>query len=471
MPSTHAENQSHYVPSLRVIELEKENRLLRKRVEEQDQEIAVLKQEIQDLKLRVAELAELLFRQKKSKKENDKEGTFEDGSTGQPSAPRTPRSTESYRRPAPSEGEVTKREEYTLQSCTHCGGHLEKLEVRNIFTEDIPEVKKEVIQRIINRYLCNDCRLKQSAIPVPPGHDVRLGSRVRKYVLYHTYILNTSYRDIIRSLLDYYGMHISEGEIQEIQQESAQKLTPTYNGIHEELLQQEAINGDETGWKIKGERNYLWGLCSPTTTAILFHIATRGKGVIEKLLRTFSGCLTTDCYPAYKNLLNLVHQVCWVHILRTVRDLACMPELSAEQTRSVKNFYAGLAILYQDVKDALAEPFDEKKRSEMSEQFITRLRALNPLLPCDTPKKLKNIKLLTQEYEREMFTCLKFKTALPENNLAERALRHVVLKRKRSFGSQTEKGARIFAINASVILTLWRRFPNTFLLELGKALR
>jgi len=457
---------SIYRPSLRVIELERENHQLRKQLnkvqKENGEEVNELKQIIQDLKIQIAELQQIVFKKRATKKEKDN-NKGNDKSNGKDSNYK-PRSRDSYRREKPKEYEVTKQEDYFLEACTNCGGSLEETVTKTIYIEDIPEIKKEVIKQLIHVYLCLDCNKEQSKIPVPKGHHVKIGRRVRSHILHHTYILNTSYRDIVRSLWDYYHIKISEGEIQKIQEESAKKFLPTYNDIHEELLEQESVNCDESSWAIRGIKNYIWGLFSPTTDAVLFFVGSRGKTNIEKLLKDFKGCLTTDCYAAYKNLLNIFHQICWVHILRN------RPELSEEQQQSAKNFHYELGIIYQKLKQILDEPFDENKREKAQKRFLKRLRQINKLLPCDTPKKLKNIKLLTQEYEQELFTCLQFKTALPENNLAERNLRHVVLKRKRSFGSQSEKGARIYAINCSVMLTLWRRYPETFFQELEGAL-
>ena len=50
-----------------------------------------------------------------------------------------------------------------------------------------------------------------------------------------------------------------------------------------------------------------------------------------------------------------------------------------------------------------------------------------------------------------------------DNNKAERALRHLVIKRKISFGSKTQRGAETTSILASVILSLkWNNPENWF---------
>lgn len=137
---------------------------------------------------------------------------------------------------------------------------------------------------------------------------------------------------------------------------------------------------------------------------------------------------------------------------------------------SAKEFHQALQVIYHDLKLALAEEFEMNKRTTQELQFQKRVTAINQLLPGDTAKKLKNIKLRTQEYCKELFTCLHYQIALPENNLAERSLRHLVLKRKRSFGSNTANGVSIFATNFSVVYSLWKKFPQTFFPALSKAL-
>ncbi|MEK7561223.1 MAG: transposase [Patescibacteria group bacterium] len=63
------------------------------------------------------------------------------------------------------------------------------------------------------------------------------------------------------------------------------------------------------------------------------------------------------------------------------------------------------------------------------------------------------------------FTCLLHEGIPPDNNKAERALRHLVLKHKISFGSCTQRGADTLSILASVLLSLWWRKPQNFFQE------
>lgn len=457
-----------YSPSLRVIELEKENHHLRKQLKKRDERIAHLEQQIQDLQMQLTQLQTLVFKKKRipPNDPDDDVPTNPTGSMGQQT-----RSPSSYRRPTPLLEEITHIQDHTLDRCTHCHSiQLEAVDTRSIYVEDIPAVKKEVIHHQIHLYRCVDCGQTQSAQPLPRGSQVLLGSRVKARVLYLAYILHCSDTDIIRYLWNTYQLKISEGEIHYIQRQSAQHLRPHYNGIRDTLNQQETTHLDETGWQVGKEKQYAWGRVSPTTPEVLIQIGTRGKGNAEEILKGFSGCLTTDCYTAYKHLAGIAHQICWVHILREAKDVARSPYLTVAQQRSAQDFHQHLQVLYHDLKQQLAQPFNPDQRSVDAQNLQKRLGQINGLLSCDTPKKLKNIKLRTQEYTKELFTCLLYRAALPENNLAERSLRHLVLKRKRSFGSATAKGAGIFVVNFSVVYSVWKKFPDTFFPKLQEAL-
>ena len=62
------------------------------------------------------------------------------------------------------------------------------------------------------------------------------------------------------------------------------------------------------------------------------------------------------------------------------------------------------------------------------------------------PKPLANLKVLLVKYNRALFTCLKLEGMPCDNNRAERGLRPLAIKRKKSFGSRTEQGAHAMEI-------------------------
>ena len=80
----------------------------------------------------------------------------------------------------------------------------------------------------------------------------------------------------------------------------------------------------------------------------------------------------------------------------------------------------------------------------------------------DDPKKLITYKNSLERYSNKYFVCILKHWIPPDNNKAERMLRHIVLKRKNCNGSITEKSAKYMSINYSVLLSLYWKDSSEF---------
>ena len=78
------------------------------------------------------------------------------------------------------------------------------------------------------------------------------------------------------------------------------------------------------------------------------------------------------------------------------------------------------------------------------------------------PAPLVKLKESLRRNKGEYFTFLNHKGIPIDNNKAERALRHLVIKRKISFGSKTQRGAETTSILASIILSLKWNDPRSW---------
>ena len=79
-----------------------------------------------------------------------------------------------------------------------------------------------------------------------------------------------------------------------------------------------------------------------------------------------------------------------------------------------------------------------------------------------TIKKLNVLANSMEDYRNRFFACVREEGVSPDNNKAERKLRGLVLKRKNSFGTKTEKGDRILEINYSVLMSAWWQDRDNF---------
>ena len=181
---------------------------------------------------------------------------------------------------------------------------------------------------------------------------------------------------------------------------------------------------------------------------------SRGKGNVEKLMEDFKGFVITDDYGAYRKLKK--HQLCWAHLIRKFRDLAKSSELEEKQRLHCKNEYQKLCLIYDDLKN--------DKNIKRYNEFVKRLNELSMIKKLD-PKKLVRTKTTLRKNIPKYLTCLSDSRIPLTNNQAERSLRHLVLKRKISFGSLTKRTADNLAVLMSSLMSLKQRYQSDFFLE------
>ena len=447
--------------------LQKENKILKTKQEK-------LTQEIESLKLIVEELRLMIFGKGKSKNKNggndNSEGSLEK-LTGSDNKTRKKanRLRSSYRRAKPDDKDVTSTKKHTLTNCPDCGSLLKQLKLIHRYTEDIEELSKlhkklkKITKHIITTGYCSKCKKRQSAIDIQPQVSC-LGENVKKLIAYLAIIMRLSYEQIQSLVKDLTGIKISDGEIAIVLQKQAKKLKPEKDRLFNRIRGQPGVHYDETGWKVQKEEqgNYAWvATGTKGKEAVFLFGQSRGKGNAKKLQgKTDSHIGISDNYGAYKNMFKL-HQLCCAHPNRKLRDLKNSVSLSTDRQKICAKTHNAFGELYKDLRRTLAIKYNKNKWLKKREKYIIRLKDLSEIKPGE-PLKLKTIKKELNTNAKKYFTCL-LKPGIPaDNNKAERCLRHVVLKRKMSFGSKTQKGADTMAILSSTMLSKWWDKPENF---------
>jgi transposase len=294
--------------------------------------------------------------------------------------------------------------------------------------------------------------------------EVTLGIEVKLLINYQVYILRMSYSQVTDMLWDLYRLSIASGEITNVLAFSAIRLKGAYARLEKRILENKSLHLDEAQWQTGKDKNYVWVVAAGESEECLFLTGkNRGKGNVEKLLKAYEGVRVTDCYAAYKNLPGK-HQVCWVKFLRKARDLSTNSNLSEEKRAFSKEVHRDLGLLYREVKTIIASEIAGEEKEKLIPSLKGKIEGITDKIEKSPLhiKKLSNLRDLLLEYEDQLFTCIDHVGVEPNNNKAERKLRHLVLKRKNSFGTKTEKGNELFSINASVLLSVWWQERDEF---------
>ena len=418
---------------------------------------------IEALTLRIEELSEMVFGRKRGDKDDDDQRPKDD-QDGSPPTPKQPRLPASYRRPKPREEEVTEKKHYGIDACPACGDGLTNLYEAVRYVEDIiiPALSrlKIVEKHFIETGFCPHCRKWRSAIPIRK-QVCSLGENVRMRIVYCITILGQTFEKTARDLEDTFGIAVSDGEMTHILTMEAAKLLPEYHDIDLRIREDPCRHGDETSWPVQqeGEGQWAWVKTASSTPDTLFRLGrSRGKGNAKELFSDNQPTITDD-YGAYDSVEN--HGLCWAHPKRKFQDLAESKTLAPKRKRHCQKFYERFCLLFRNVRAAHETPYDRTVRMKEGETLRKEIVSLCTPSSAD-PKKLATLKKsFLQNTEKYLF-CLREPHIPLTNNKAERSIRPLVIKRKLSFGSKTQKGADVMSILLSVCLTTWWKKPKTF---------
>jgi transposase len=279
--------------------------------------------------------------------------------------------------------------------------------------------------------------------------------------------MGLSYAQIIQLFQSLYGLHLTDGEIAGIVRQQHSRWLPAYEQLKADIRASPSIHADETSWPIQSlqGQGYGWVLAASDSLKSCFALEnSRGAPHAQKLLQGYSGIRITDDYGVYRSLPGL-QQLCWAHLYRAIRDLRYNENLPDEHLAYVGWWYEQFASMYQQLRDYLTEPYDRSKREDQAEVLWQQAQAL--CSQHSEPVKLTKLKAqLMRAGKNKLFICLSDDTPC-DNNRAERDLRPLVLKRKRSFGSKTERGAQALATVLSICTTTWRSNPSGYFRSLA----
>ena len=439
-------------------DLKAENKQLKQELVDQRQYFSSV---VETQAAQIAELQSMVFGRKKRPR-----------SGGGHITPKQPRDAASYRRPVPDD-EVTSEVHHAINACHHCGGSLTDKETCTRFVQDIILAAlaadtqfKTVEKQTVERGYCVRCGKYSSARDLR-GQDVGLGPNVRTLVCYLITLRDHSYDQVINLLWDLYRFKITDGEITNILAARRLELLPEYEKLKDSIRAGPAVHMDESRWRIQSESSgYAWSMSSTTSSDVVYHLSdSRGMGNAEDLLgintdKPFTGVGITDRYPGYKHLFAL-HQICWAHLQRTAKDLTHLECLSRTKQSHVRRFYKQLATIYAAIRHYQTEPFDETTRRTQASNLLEQTIGLCQPHKLD-PRKLINLKAGILEYRDCLFICLTVDGIPSDNNRAERDIKQLVIKRRKSLGSKTIKGARTLEVLLSVCTSLYNRDRDNF---------
>jgi transposase len=354
--------------------------------------------------------------------------------------------------------------DYHLDLCPCCGHDLQPMLTivpRVIQQVDINDVPLVIQEHRGHLAWCSHCQ-KQFEAPLPIGIERGglVGPRLTTVIAYLKGVCHASFSTIRKFVRDVVRLTISRGQLAKIIAKVSQALEQPYEELLASLPEEPYLNVDETGHKQNRLRQWIW--CFRADLYTLFKIdPTRSADVlIEVLGAEFDGVLGCDYFSAYRRYLrefNVTLQFCLAHLIRDVKFLTTLPDTRTQKygTR---------------LREALRELFGVIHGRERltAKQFQGQLEAARAeVLRCatrDVPAN-KHGRNLAKRFEKHGESYFRFITTPgvePTNNLAEQAIRFVVIDRLITQGTRSEKGNRWCERIWTVIATCTQQGRSVF---------
>lgn len=251
------------------------------------------------------------------------------------------------------------------------------------------------------------------------------------------------------------GIPISVGSVSNQEKELTEASVPVMQEIQTVAQNASQGNADETGFGLKsGRSGWLWVLVTPL--AVLFRLFEGRAGKYAgQLLGKFAGILTSDRWGGYNGYAEENRQLCWAHLIRDFKSMEETGPSGKTIGRELRKASYKMFRMWHRFKrwkrerELQGAPVAMEGFAKQVEPLRCRVRAL---LEEGVDRGVPKCKTILK-VEPLLWTFTRNADVEPTNNAAERAIRRAVIWKKRSFGVESDRGARYVESMLSILAT------------------
>src|SRR3954462_8421788 len=354
--------------------------------------------------------------------------------------------------------------DHRLDSCPACGQDLRPMRTvppRVVQQVDVREAPLAIQEHRSHPGWCPRCR-KEFEAPLPPGiaRGGLVGPSLTTLIAYLKGACHASYSIVRKFLRDVVRVTISRGELARIIGKVSRALERPYEQLLEDLPGQARLNVDETGHKRDGERQWTWCFRAGLYTLFKIDPTRSGDVLIEVLGAEFDGVLGCDYFSSYRRYqreFGVLLQFCLAHLIRDVKYLTTLPDArDRAYGEGLREALRSLFAVIHRRAGLSATAFRDQLEAARAEVMRRGTR--------DVPET-RHGRNLAKRFEAHGESYFRFITTPglePTNNLAEQAIRFVVIDRVVTQGTRSPAGNRWCERIWTVIATRARQGRSVF---------
>jgi transposase len=363
-------------------------------------------------------------------------------------------------RPPFSPDKIDKHLQCTQDNCPHCGSSQIQLSGQSpevLQQAELPEIKAIITEYQLQKYRCEGCG-KNSTASLPLGvPDSAFGPKLMGLLATLTGVLHVAKREAIQLIKDLYDIDVGIGSVPNVEARVAAALDPIYDRIHKFVIQHKfCTHFDETGWRDQGKRHFAW-LATCQHAAVYRIDRHRSKAAFQRLIgqESWEAPAVTDRYAVYSAFKD--HQFCLAHLIR---------EFKAYGEREGPDKAMGLALEHElRLSCGIHKEYREGKilLAQRNRRLGVRKRRvkywLEDGLANGSDALAKICGALLDKFEK-LWSFARISGMEPTNNMAERDLRKLVIWRKKSYGTRSDRGKKFVERVTTVAQTIRKHSGN-----------
>lgn len=272
----------------------------------------------------------------------------------------------------------------------------------------------------------------------------RIGPRLRSSAIFLRNEIGISYRKVPQAIQELFGITFTPAALIGFEKLLAKLAAPVVEDIAKKLGSSDgAVHADETYSLLNGARAYYWVHADESYVHFQFDTTRSGQVSRDVLGNDFTGTLVTDCYAGYAAHTAGAKQKCLAHLARTARDWQKLTAAgSPDETffEAVRQFVKRGCEFHRLRRDRKLG----KKATSIAQAWL-RAELLRLETSVVTHEKALTLQARIVNHRDEWLVFLDDPRVPPTNNLAERALRPLVVLRKLTFGHRSRAGGERMA--------------------------
>jgi transposase len=342
-------------------------------------------------------------------------------------------------------------------ACRRCGQPLAGADPEPLRHQvwELPEIQPLVTEYQRHRLVC--CCGCTTCGDLPDG--VSTGQAGPRLIAFSA-LLMACFRQSKRRAAAFLGIVLRQpascGWMVALQGRAAEAVQPTYDELARHLPDQPILHLDESPTKEGQAKAWVWTFVAAAFTVFACR-PSRAADVARQLLgAAFAGVIHCDRARMYWAFGRL--QWCWAHLKRDFQALIDSPcgkarRLGHDLMRPTKEMFA----LWAKVRDGTLSREQFQRQMQPIRRRVDGLLLRGYFTAC-----VRGFCKELVEHNERLWVFVDVEGVEPTNNAAERSLRHAVIWRKLSFGTQSASGSRFVERMLTVIETCRRQDRDVF---------